>query len=385
MTALAVTASEAEDLPVEKRRGAGSATALLVAAILRHDARSIAFGLVACAIAATVASFQFAVFTSFLEAGSAVPRYVKADAWIAAAGVDCFDFPAPISEAYAGAVQRWLPGARVRPVYVGFAGSNGPQGTAGNVVLVGLEGSGLSDREFLVDVSDLGRLRLANEDNALQVGGLLLRQSAQTTALATFLGAPYLVVTTTTARQALRWPEGQVAFLAVDFPAGAPANLANRLQAIARHYSELAAFSGPQFEASSSRYWQAKTGAGAAILLAAMLAALLMLLLLVNAVARFVQRRQADILSLIGHGASNRDVMALLMAMAGVMVCGSLIAVVLAAPVITSLAHPWLPWVAFKTVDFLFALALCGVAFGVATLAAVADLKRFPPDAIFRS
>jgi hypothetical protein len=252
-------------------------------------------------------------------------------------------------------------------------------------VLVGLEGSGLSDREFLVDVSDLGRLRLSRDDNSLQVGGLLLRQGAQTMALATFLGAPYLVVTTTTARRALRSPEGQAAFLAVDFPAGAPADLADRLSEIASHYPELDAFSGPQFEASSSRYWQAKTGAGAAILLAAMLAAMLMLLLLVNAVARFVQRRQADILSLIGHGASNRDVLVLLMAMTGVLVCGSLIAVVILAPVITSLAHPWLPWVSFKTVDFLFALALCGIAFGVATLAAVADLKRFPPDAIFRS
>ena len=372
-------------VPLRRAPRIGGAAPLLVLAILRHDARSLAFGLVACAIAATVASFQFAVFTSFLAAGAAVPRFVAADAWVAAAGVECFDFPAPLAEAYAGAVQAFLPGARVRPVLVGFAGSAGPAASAGNVVLVGLEGSGLSERNFMADVSDRGRLRLDGVDPALQVGGLLLNQGAQTTALATFLGAPYLVVPATTARRALGWPDGVVSFLTVDFPGGVPADLDAQLAALARHYPELAAFTGAAFEASSSRYWQAKTGAGAAILLAALLAALLMVLLLVNAVARFVQRRQADILSLIGHGACGSDVLALLMAMAGVLVAGSLVVVVVAAPIITLVAHPFLPWMAFKPVDLVFAGLLGALAFAVATLAARADLKRIPADAIFRS
>ena len=169
------------------------------------------------------------------------------------------------------------------------------------------------------------------------------------------------------------------------FPGGVPADLPARLAALTRHYPELAGFTGAGFEASSSQYWQAKTGAGAAILLAALLAALLMLLLLVNAVARFVQRRQADILSLIGHGASDGTVLALLVAMAAVLVLGSLIAVALAAPLITAAAHPFLPWVAFKPIDALFALGLGGLALAVATLSARADLKRIPADAIFRS
>ncbi len=363
----------------------GSAVALLVGAILRHDRRSLGFGLIACAIAATVASFQFAVFTSFLAAGAAVPRFIAADAWITAAGVECFDFPAPLAEAYAGAVQAHLPGAVVQPVLVGFAGLAGPAASAGNVVIVGLAGTGLAERQFLVDASDTARLRLSPGDAALQVNGVLLHRAATTRALATFLGAPYLVVSDATARRALGWPEGRVAFLAVRFPAGVPADLEARLAALARHYPELAGFTGAGFEASSSQYWQAKTGAGAAILLAAMLAALLMLLLLVNAVARFVQRRQADLLSLIGHGASEGVVLALLVAMAGVLVAGSLIVVALAAPVITLIAHPFLPWVSFKPVDALFAVALGALALAVATLAARADLKRIPADAIFRS
>lgn len=363
----------------------GSAVALIVAAILRHDGRSLGFGLIACAIAATVATFQFAVFTSFLAAGAAVPRFIAADAWITAAGVECFDFPAPMAEAWAGAVQAHLPGARVEPVLVGFAGLAGPAASAGNVVVVGLARTGLAERQFMVDASDERRLRLDGGESGLQVNGLLLHRAATTRALATFLGAPYLVVSDSTARRALGWPEGQVAFLAVRFPGGVPADLDARLAALARHYPELAGFTGAGFEASSSQYWQAKTGAGAAILLAALLAALLMLLLLVNAVARFVQRRQADILSLIGHGAGDGTVLALLVAMAAVLVLGSLIAVALAAPLITAVVHPFLPWVAFKLVDALFALGLGGLALAVATLSARADLKRIPADAIFRS
>lgn len=363
----------------------GSAVALLVVAILRHDLRSLGFSLGACAIAATVASFQFAVFTSFLAAGAAVPRYIAADAWITAAGVSCFDFPAPLGEAWAGAVQAHLPGARVQPVLVGFAGLAGPAASAGNVVVVGLAETGLAERQFMVDESDAARLRLTATDNALQVNGVLLHRAATTRALATFLGAPYVVVPEATARRALGWPEGQVAFLAVRFPDGVPPDLDARLAALARHYPELAAFSGAGFAASSSHYWQAKTGAGAAILLAAVLAALLMLLLLVNAVARFVQRRQADILSLIGHGASEAMVLSLLVAIAAVLVGGSLAVVALVAPVITLVAHPLLPWVGFKAVDAVFALGLGALALLVATLAARADLKRIPAHVIFRS
>lgn len=363
----------------------GGAVALLVGAILRRDSRSLGFGLLACAIAATVASFQFAVFTSFLAAGAVVPRYIGADAWIAAAGVECFDFPAPLPEAYAGAVQALLPGARVRPVLVGFAGSMGPGGSAGNVVVVGLEATGLPERGFVADASDKARLRLADAPGPLAVGGTVMQLAAQTDRLATFLGAPYLVMPASTARRALAAPEGQVAFLAVDFPAGVPADLPARLALLAARYPELATFTGAAFEDSSSGYWQRKTGAGAAIFLAAMLAALLMILLLVNAVARFVQRRQADILSMIGHGAGPGEVLALLLAMAGVLVAGSLAVVAVAAPVMTGIAAPWLPWVHFKPVDLGFALGLSLLAFAVATLAARADIKRFPPHAIFRS
>jgi len=363
----------------------GSAVALLVAAILRRDARSLIFGLAACAIAATVASFQFAVFTSFLAAGAAVPRYIGADAWIMARGVDCFDFPAPMAEGYAGAVLAELPGARVRPVLVGFAGWDGPGGSAGNVVVVGLEGTGLAERQVMIDASDRARLRMAAAGDVGAMGGITVQASSETRALATFLGAPYMIAPAATARRALGWPEGRVAFLAIDFPGGAPADLDDRLARLEAHYPEITARSGADFTASSSRYWQGKTGAGAAILLAALLAALLMLMLLVNAVGRFVQRRQADILSLIGHGADGRDVLALILAIAAVLVLGSLAVVAIATPIVTAIADPWLPWVAFKSVDLAFAAGLCLLAFVAATLAARADLKRFPPDAIFRS
>ncbi|WP_310497612.1 hypothetical protein [Sandarakinorhabdus sp.] len=370
--------------PVWPKWTGGPAIALLVGAILRRDGKALLFGLVACAIAATVATFQFAVFTSFLRAGAAAPRFVGADAWIAARGVECFDFPAPLSEGYAGAVLAALPGARVRPVLAGFGGWAGPGGSAGNVMVIGLEGTNMGPRGFLADASDLARLNLAGPATA-SIGGITMTMAGTTDRLATFLGAPYVVLPADTARRALGWPPGQIAYLAIDFPGGVPADLDARLAGLAAHYPEISAYTGAGFEARSSLYWQAKTGAGAAILLAAVLAALLDLLLLVNACARFVQRRQADILSLIGHGAGAEHVLALIVAMAGVLVLGSLLAVLLAAPLITMVARPLLPWVTFKSADLVFALGLSLVAFIVAALAARADIQRFPPDAMFRN
>ena len=105
--------------------------ALVFGAVLRFDGRSLWFSIAACAIAATVATFQFAVFTSFLAAGAAGPRFIAADAWIVERGIECFDFPTPIAEGYRGALLAELPGARMTVSSLAMpAGCRRPAGAA---------------------------------------------------------------------------------------------------------------------------------------------------------------------------------------------------------------------------------------------------------------
>ncbi|MGL4543711.1 MAG: hypothetical protein ACRCUI_14500, partial [Polymorphobacter sp.] len=307
------------------------------------------------------------------------------DAWIVERGIECFDFPTPIAEDYRGALLSELPGARIDRVVIGYAGWLSPIGGRGNVALIGIDDAALTPHEFRADRSDLRRLDLRAGQTGASIGGVSVELAGVTTALATFLGAPYAVMDYSAAHRILGYPTDNAAMLAVYFPNGAPADLRDRLARIATRFPELGAMTGAEFEASSSAYWQNKTGAGAAILLAAALASLLMGLLLVNSVGRFVQRRQSDIISMLGHGATLTQVRAVLMAMAGFLVAASLGVALLMVPLMVLIAHPLLPWVHFSFADLVFVIVVSLLCLIASVVASSRELRRFPADAIFRS
>lgn len=358
---------------------------LVFGAIVRRDIGPLAFSLVACGIAATVATFQFAIFTSFVAASAAAPRYLAADAWISDRGVACFDFPSPLPEGYAGSLMALLPGARFDRVVMGFSSYVSPTGQRGNVAVIGTDGSGLGPRAFRADASESARLGLGPRGGEASIGGMTVQAVASTDRLATYLGAPYAVMRYESAQALLGLPAETASYLAVHFPDGPPPDLEARLARIEARFPEITARTGRAFEADSARYWQGKTGAGAAILLAAVLASLLMALLLVNGVGRFVQRRQADLVSMIGHGASPAQLAVLIGLIGALLVGASLAQALVAVPMLDTATGSWLPWVAFKTVDAGFALMIAGLALVVAVASAISAIGRFPPEAIFRS
>lgn len=360
-------------------------SAMLLRALATRDVRPLVSGVIASGIAATVATFQIAVFTSFLQAGAAAPRYLAADVWISAAGISCFDFPLLIAEDYDSAIKAELAGVVVRRVAFGFAGWIAPTGDRGNVALIGVDGNAQHPRGFAVDHSDAGRLHLEKPGEEASIGDVTVTYMGPVDGLATFLGAPYAVTRFDAAREMLGMPVGKAAFLALDFPDGPPADLSARLARIETRFPELSARTSDQFLSDSSAYWQAKTGAGAAILLAAVLASILMVILLLNGVGRFVQRRTSDFISMIGHGASEAQMAGVLIGVATMLIAGALAIAAILVPAMQFILQPILPWVTLKSIDVGFALAVGGLCFCLATISARHELKRFPPDAMFRS
>ncbi|WP_313670573.1 hypothetical protein [Sandarakinorhabdus sp.] len=362
---------------------------LVFLAIVRRDIGPLAFSLIACGIAATVATFQFSIFTSFVDASSAAPHYLAADAWISDRGVECFDFPSPLPEGYAGTLAALLPGARFDRVVMGFTTYVSPAGQRGNVAVIGTDASGLGPREFRADISEQGRLGLrlvgGPAGTEASIGGRTVQAVGSTDQLATYLGAPYAVLRYESAHEVLNMPAETASYLMVRFAGPPPADLPERLARIEARYPELTARTGAQFNADSARYWQGKTGAGAAILLAAVLASLLMALLLVNGIGRFVQRRHDDLVSMIGHGASPAQLAILLLLIGLLLVLASLTQALVAVPMLDLVTNDWLPWVRFKSGDALFAVVVAGAAYLAAVVSANQALGRFPPDAIFRS
>ena len=354
--------------------------------VLTRDWRSLLVTLIACAIAAIIATFQYSVYASFLAAGSAAPRAIGPQIWVSAAGVECFDFPDVIGEDYSAAIQGMFPGARVRRVAFGFVPWRSPDGRRSNVALVGVDDLDIPPSGFVTDRSDLARLDLdgAAADHSVRasIGDQSLDFAGARDDLATFLGVPYVFVRFTTARRILRMDSTTVAHLAVDLSGG---QSDSGLEFLARRFPELAVRTAAQFERSSARYWERKTGAGLAVLLAATLAIVLMVFLLANGVMRFIQHYQRDFLSLVGHGASPGEIGLIVAIVAAAIIAVSVAMSALIAPLLTMLLHGLLPWVGFRVADMLVPAAGALLAFGTALIWARRSLAGYGPEAVFRS
>ena len=242
---------------------------------MTRDWRFLSVTIISCAVAAVVASFRYSVFTSFLRAGAVIPRTVAADFWIVGSTVECFDFPDPFSEDYAAALARFTPDARYRRVVFGFAPWRSPIGRRGNVAIVGIDDSGLPDTGFAVDRSDLSRLDLPAQTGAyseVTIAGTTLHMAKVVDNLPTFLGAPYVLVPFEQGRRMLQMDPNSTSFVIGNYGSAAPRDFAALRSKAETLFPDVSLLCGAEFEQSSSLYWQRKTGAGAAILLAAVLA-----------------------------------------------------------------------------------------------------------------
>jgi hypothetical protein len=364
-----------------------SAPLLFIRTVLTRDGRFLAVTLLSCAVAALVATFQYSVYTSFVRASGVVPRVLGGDFWVTAASVECFDFPDPLNEDYAQALARYVPGARFRRVAFGFATWRSPSGRRGNVAVVGVDGSGLPDNGFAVDRSDLARLDLVAGSAGFQQGSIsdtTLHLAQTIDSVPTFLGAPYVMVPFERARELLRMDPASTSFLIGDVQADAP-DLALVRQSAALHYPEVTLMAAGDFEDSSARYWQRKTGAGLAILLAAVLAGLLMAILLANGVLRFIQRYHQDFVSLLGHGATQRDISLIVAGIATIIAAITMVSALLTTPVMIAAFNSLLPWVRFELVDVLVPMSGVLLSLGVALVASRRAIAAFGPEAVFRS
>jgi hypothetical protein len=365
-----------------------SAAVQFVRAVLARDGKFLAITLSSCAVAAVVAMFQYSVYTSFLRASAVVPRMLGGDVWVTAATVESFDFPYHFNEDYVGALARYWPEAKFRRVIFGFATWRSPTGRRGNVAVVGIDDSGLPDDGFAADRTDLTRLNLREDaPGDAQLGSIsdtTLHLARTVDTLPTFLGAPYVIVPFERARELLGMDQSSTSFLVGDVPGGVAGIAATRQQA-SRAFPEIALLTADEFADSSAAYWQRKTGAGMAILLAAVLAALLMVILLSNGVLRFIQRYHHDLVSMLGHGASQREITAIVAMIATIIAAVTSIAALAATPAMIALFKPLLPWVSFRIVDTLVPLLAVLGALGAALLSARHAIADFAPDVVFRS
>ena len=364
---------------------------LFVRTVVVRESRFLATTMISCTVAATVATFQFSVYNSFRQASAVIPRAIEADYWVRARSVASFDFPTPFSEDYTATLAGYFPGGSTRRVAFGFVPWRSPTGRRGNVALVGIDDLGTSPNGFVANRSDLDRLDLSDlgdDANVATIGGETLVLERVVDDLSTYLGAPYILADFTTARRLLAMDPTSVAFLAGDVGDAGDrdvAGLDRASQAIEARFPDIALSPADEFAESSADYWLNKTGAGLAIGLAALLATLLMVILLVNGVLRFIQRYFHALVSLLGHGASRRDVGFIVAGIALVITVVTLLGALVVTPLLVLAFRPLLPWVAFTAGDLAAPLTGTAAALAATLLSVRGSLAAFAPDAVFRT
>jgi hypothetical protein len=104
-----------------------------------------------------------------------------------------------------------------------------------------------------------------------------------------------------------------------------------------------------------------------------------MVILLANGIGRFIQRYHQDLLSLLGHGASEREISMIVVVVALLIATVTLIAAMLLTPLVIALARPLLPWVFFRPSDTGLPILAIVAALLVAVLSSRRGIAAFGP------
>ena len=104
-----------------------------------------------------------------------------------------------------------------------------------------------------------------------------------------------------------------------------------------------------------------------------------------NGVLRFIQRYHQDFVSLLGHGADQRDITLIVAGIASLIATVTMVSALVVTPVMIVAFRGLLPWTTFNMVDALVPLAAVVVSLAVALIAARRSITAFGPEAVFRS
>ena len=363
---------------------ADSASWLFTRSVLTHDFRAFVFAYLGCSIASTVSVFQFAVFPSFLAAAYVPVSFIGADLWIMGRGVKAFDFAYPVSADLGWTTAKCAPDARLLRVASGFTTYQGPTGNRGSVMLIGFDSAPIPTGAFMIDESDIELLELSASRDA-EIGRQSMTYAATTDRLKTFLGSPYAISSFRNAATTLPLPRDLITFLAIELPA-AQSDAAQALKTCVQSALGDAATvrTRAEFERSSALYWLMKTGAGAAILIASILAAILTLVILINGISRLAQRHFMSLISMIGHGADERDLSAVMGLLTAALVGLTLLTTLVCLPILDGATNFLVPWVDLKATDLIYCFALLGIAALSGLLVAHRQIQQIESSALFR-
>jgi putative ABC transport system permease protein len=248
-------------------------------ATLWHERQRFLPGVLAVGFSALLITLQCGLLFGLFSITSMPIDRTRAHIWMGAPQVRSVDLGRPIPERYLTYLASQPEVDRCEPYLQGFAYWARPDGGTELCMVIGsqLEPDALgaidkltpefrelltSEGSIIVDESDKERLGIENVGDTAEISGVQVRVVAMTTGLKSLAG-PYVFSSITTARRLLRLQPDQITYVLATCrdPNDAP-KVVERMH---QEYSQLTAFTSPDFSVHSQKHWVLKTKAGFAL------------------------------------------------------------------------------------------------------------------------
>ncbi|MQA30921.1 MAG: FtsX-like permease family protein [Luteitalea sp.] len=364
---------------------------------LNHDRFRFLVTIVGIAFAVFLMIFQGSLLVGFLRAASKPIDMTEADLWIAARGVEAFEFASPLPERFYDIVAGVEGVETVHRMTVGFTFYQKPSGMQQSVLLVGAEpGIGsrfpvpyvdamrtsLAPDAILVDSSNAPTLLLDLVPAGIEISGQRARVVNIIDGFGSFFGTPFVFTGYEDAVRYLRWPGDATVFLIVQVE---PGSLQEAKRAVQAELPEVDVWTRDEFSRRARLFWVRKTGAGGAILMAAVLGFLVGLVIVSQNIYATTMENLEEFATLKAIGARRWYIQKVVLMQA--LACGSVGSVIglaallpLLGPIRGTISWIDTPWW-LPTGMILVGLVMC-------VLASVASIRKalaVEPGRVFRA
>lgn len=365
---------------------------------LSHDRMRFAVTVVGIVFAVFLMIFQGSLLVGFINAASRLIDASDADIWIAARGVPCFEYPAPLPNRFRELAQGVSGVAVVHRVITGATSWQAPSGGRQLVVVVGAEtGAG---RNFplpqlyteaattlpdavLIDQSNAAPLEAATLPIDVEINRRRAHVERAVQGFGSFLGTPYVFASYHDAMRYLRLGSEETMYLLVQVAPGYEVEAVRRdLQA---RLPETDVWTRAGFAARSRDFWLNQTGAGGTIMLAGLLGFLIGMVVVSQTIYSTTMDSLEEFATLKAIGAPRRYVLGVVLTQSLTSgIVGSVLGVLVTLPLLR-LAQQGIPWI---TTPWWLLAGMVFVSLLMCALASVVSIRKalmVEPARVFRA
>ncbi len=364
---------------------------------LLADRIRFAVTVVGIAFAVFLMTFQGSLLAGFLRAAATGVTATDGELWVAARGVQCFEFPTPLPSRLRE-IALGVPGVlRVDRILVGSAVWQKPSGVGQMILLIGAEtgvgtrfpvpylrneASATAPEAVLVDESNVQLLE-ATQLPVIEVNQRRAHTEKIISGFGSFFGTPYVFTTYADAGKYLRAEPEQTSYLILGIEPGS--DLQTMKQQVQQKLPEADVWTRDEFARRAQRYWVAQTGAGGALLTAALLGFLVGLVVVSQNIYATTMEHLEEFATLKALGATTSYIRRLVLLQAlACGVVGACLGFLATLPAIR-FARNAIPWV---NTPFWLPVGILGAGLLMCALASVVSIRKvlqLDPAKVFRA